>query len=375
MKKLFLCTILFFLASATVLANDGAFYVSGNTLIPLQETQISLRKEVLKFYVRDFKWMDVTVDFEFYNPGREKEILVGFVTPPADGDVTDEDQNHPQIKDFTVTVNGNKLAYKMKRMKDTSFSADKLKIEGTDFVYYFKVRFGRGLNKIRHTYRFRGGEGVELMRDFDYRITTGKRWANKQIDDFELRLYLDNGVFAIPATFREDRKLAGWRIVGDGVIDDNPRKWFGEESPQVRMVHLNSGYIVLNEKNFQPDFDIMLGEYNWGAGWVNIWCEYGQECTEKETLEKIVRYFTLAPYEGTPEADLAELSGKELKYVRNYFYAVRGYAFKDAETKNFYSQFFWYKPNPALKAEEMKLSPAENAFLAKVKKVEAKGNN
>lgn len=370
MKKLFLCTILFFLVSVKVFANDGAFYVSGNTLIPLQETQISLRKEVLKFYVLDFNWMNVTVDFEFYNPGKEKEILVGFVTPPADGDVSDEDQDHPQIKDFTVTVNGNKLAYQMKRMKDTSFSADRLKIEGTDFVYYFKVRFGRGLNKIRHTYRFRGGEGVELMRDFDYRITTGKRWANKQIDDFELRLYLDNGVFAIPATFREDRKLAGWRIVGDGVIDDTPRKWFGEESPQVRMVHLNSGYIVLNEKNFQPDFDIMLGEYNWGAGWVNIWCEYGQECTEKETLEKIVRYFTLDPYEGTPEADLAGLSGKELKYVRNYFYAVRGYAFKDAETKNFYSQFFWYKPNPALKAEEMKLSPAENAFLAKVKKVE-----
>lgn len=86
----------------------------------------------------------------------------------------------------------------------------------------------------------------------------------------------------------------------------------------------------------------------------------------------IVRYFTLKPYEGIEEADLAELSGKELKYVRNYFYAVRGLAFKDTETKNFYSQFFWYKPNMILKAEEMKLSAAENLFLAKIKKAEAK---
>jgi len=370
MKNFYLLTLLFLFCAASLYANDGAFYVSGNTLMPLQETQISLRKEVLKFYVRDFRWMDVTVDFEFYNPGAEKRVTVGFVTPPADGDVSDEDQAHPQIKNFTVTVNGSQLKYQMKRMKDTSFSADKLKIEGTDFVYYFNVAFKRGLNKIRHTYRFRGGEGVELQRDFDYQITTGKRWANKQIDDFELQLYLDNGIFAIPATFRNNGKLAAWRIAGDGVIDDTPRKWFGEDSPQVRMVHLNSGYIALNEKNFQPDFDIMLGEYNWGANWVDLWCNYGQECVESEALENIVRYFTLEPYAGFEEADLAKLSLKELKYVRNYFYAVRGYAFKDAETKNFYSQFFWYKLNPALKAEEVKLSAAENAFLVKVKKVE-----
>ena len=372
MKNFFLFTAIFFLIPAAALANDGAFYVSGNTLMPLQETEISLRKEVLKFYVRDFRWMDVSVDFEFYNPGPEKTLLVGFVTPPADGDVSDKDQAHPQIKDFVVMVNGSRLAYQMKRMKDTSFSADKLKIEGTDFVYYFKVNFKRGANKIRHTYRFRGGESVELQRDFDYQITTGKRWANKQIDDFELQLYLDNGIFAIPATFREDKKLAAWRIAGDGTIDDTPRSWFGEESPQVRMVHLNSGYIALNVKNFQPDFDIMLGEYNWGADWVKIWCEFGQECTEQASLEKIVRYFTLEPYAGVEDADLAGLSDKELKYVRNYFYAVRGYAFKDAETKNFYSQFFWYKPNPTLKISDIKLSRKEDLFLTKVKLVETK---
>lgn len=372
MKNFFLFVIIFLFVPITISANDGAFYVSGNTLLPLQETEVSLRKEVLKFFIRDFKWMDVEVDFEFYNPGREKQLLVGFVTPPANGDVTDEDQNHPQIKNFTVVVNGNKLAYQMKRMKDTSFSADKLHLDGTDFVYFFKVRFKTGVNKIRHTYRFRAGEGVEMMRSFDYQITTGKRWANQQIDDFELQVHPDHGIFSIPARFRTDAALADWKIAGDGVIDKDPRRSFGDESPLVRLAHLNSGYLVFKEKNFRPDFDIMIGEYNWGANWVDIWCEYGHECVEKESLEKIVRYFTLAPYEGVEEKDLAELSAKELKYVRNYFYAVRGYEFKDEEVRKFYSQFFWYKPDAGLKAGEMKLSAEEDAFLAKVKKAEAK---
>ena len=368
MKKTLLVFGFIFLFAIAARANDGSFYVSGNTLVPLKETQIELRKELLKFYVRDFNWMDVSVDFEFYNPGAEKQLLVGFVTPPADGDVSEEDQAHPQIKNFTVTVNNSKLAYRMKRMKDTSFSLEKLRVDGADFIYYFNVRFKRGLNKIRHTYRFRASGGVELMRDFDYRITTGKSWANKQIDDFELQLHLDNGVFSIPATFYESGKLAGWKVVGDGLIDADSRRAFGEESPLIRMAHLNSGYIVLKEKNFRPDHDILVAEYNWGANWWNLWCRAENGCAEKEALEKVVPYFRLKPFDD----GLDELSVKELKYVRNYFYAVRGYDIKDPETRSFYSQFFWYKPNPAVNLADIKLSPAESAFLLKVKNVESK---
>ena len=372
MKNFFLLTVLFFLTSLTTLANDGSFYVAGNTLMPLQETQISLRKELLKFYIRDFKWMDVNVDFEFYNPGREKKLLVGFVTPPANGDVSEEDQNHPRLKNFTVTANGQTLTYQMKRMNSTSFSADKLKISGDDFVYYFTVTFKPGVNKIRHTYLFQGGGGVELSRAFDYQITTGKRWANKQIDDFELQIHLDNGIYAIPSTFREDRKLADWRIAGEGTIAKEPRRWFDEESPKVRLIHLNNGYVALNEKNFRPDFDIMIGEYNWGAMWTNVWCHPAEECADKDILEKIAGFVSLNPYTGDEDFGLGDLSAKELKLVRNYSYALRGYFFKDEEVRNFYSRFFWYKPNAFLKAEEIKFSPAENAFLAKVRSLEAK---
>ncbi len=349
-------------------ANDGVFYVRGNNLIPLQETQIQLRKEVLKFHISDFEWMKVDVDFTFFNPGKSKKVIVGFVTPPADGD-TDENQ-HPQIKGFTVDVNGAKIPFKMKRMSETTFALDKLQVAGRDFVYYFPVSFKPGINRIKHTYTYRGGSSVEVQRDFDYVITTGKRWANKQIDDFEMQVHLDNGIYAVPASFRKDGKYADWKIVGDGVMQPKGESFLYEDSPLMRLTHLNSGYLSLSEKNFKPDNDIVFAEYNWGAGWIERWCDFAQECVSRETLEKIVPYFSLKPWAGTTVEDLKELSANDLRILRNYFFAVRGYEFKSDDLMSFYSQFFWYRPLNGLMVGEIKLSAAEEEFLRTVSKAE-----
>ncbi|MCB1026052.1 MAG: hypothetical protein KDB79_16770, partial [Acidobacteria bacterium] len=166
-----------FLAN-NIFANDGVFYAQGGTLVPMQETQVSLKKEILKFYIVDYEFVDVDVNFDFYNPGEEKTVIVGFVTPPAMGDI-DENGEHPRISNFTVNVNGKMVAFKIERMNQTSFkSADDDEVAGYDYVYYFPVTFKKGLNKVLHTYRFQGGGSVETQRDFDYQITTGKRWAN-----------------------------------------------------------------------------------------------------------------------------------------------------------------------------------------------------
>jgi len=57
--------------------------------------------------------------------------------------------------------------------------------------------------------------------------------------------------------------------------------------------------------------------------------------------------------------------------MRNFGFALRGYEFKSADLKAFYSKFFWYKPDATLKAEEIELSGAEKAFIDKVRSVEA----
>ncbi len=373
MKKLFLIIVvcLFGMVSFSF-ANDGVFYVKGNTLIPLQETQIELKKEILKFHIRDFEWMDVDVDFTFYNPGEAKTVTVGFVTPPASGDIDENEENHPQIKDFTVNVNGKNLKYEMKRMNETSFQSDKLKIDEYDFVYYFSVTFKKGTNKILHTYRFRGGSSVEMQRDFDYQITTGKRWANKQIDDFELQIHPDRGIFFIPLSFKEDGTPANWKINGTGSFS-KAQRLFDAEKPNIKLVQIRDGYLSLNEKNFKPDRDIMIGEYNWNMGWHKYLCKDGKKCYEpKEVGLNLFAYFTVNPSEYIDVANLAELNKNELKIIRNFSYAIRGYDFKTNMLRDFYSQFFWYKPDPSLKMTDIILSENEENFVKKVLEAENK---
>ncbi|MEZ5347223.1 MAG: YARHG domain-containing protein [Pyrinomonadaceae bacterium] len=364
------CAVFF---SNFVFANDGVFYAQGGTIMPMQETQVSLRKEILKFFVVDFEFVDVDIDFEFYNPGEEKTVIVGFVTPPAGGDV-DENGIHPRISKFTVNVNGRNIPYKVERMKDTSFKgANDVEVDGYDYVYYFPVTFKKGSNKILHTYRFQGGGSVETQRDFDYQITTGKRWANHQIDDFEMQIHLDRGIFFIPLSFQEDGTKAGWEIVGNGTFSDPIKSIFEEEKPTHQLVQLKNGYLSLKKKNFRPDNDISIGEYNWAAGWYSRMCKDQNRCPDGgEMGDNFYQYFSVSPSEYATIENLEYLSKKDLSVVRNFAYAIRGYDFKTASLKDFYSQFFWYKPDPELKLEDIKLSSAEEEFLKKVAAAEKK---
>ena len=74
----FLIIPLFFLCNILT-ANDGGFYASGNTLIPLSKTSIELRKEYLNLTFEDNGFLRVDIQFEFFNPGNETELIVGFV--------------------------------------------------------------------------------------------------------------------------------------------------------------------------------------------------------------------------------------------------------------------------------------------------------
>lgn len=370
--KTFLLSLLFVSFAAVVaVANDGVFYASGGTLVPLQETQVELRRELLKFYVVDHHFARVEIDFEFFNPGKAKTVTVGFVTPPADGDVDEEQAKHPFITNFTVVVNGRSIPFKVKKMADTSFRMGDAEVEGRDFVYYFPVTFKTGINRIRHTYQYRGGASVELDRIFDYQITTGKRWANRRIDDFELQIHPDNGIFAIVASFEKGVQMADWKIVGDGVFEDRTREWFGSETTRVRLFHLNSGYISFSAKNFKPANDLFFGEFNWAAGWTKALCDPSGGCYEEDALEKASRYFSLGPND-YDETALNELTDEEIRYVRNYFYAVRGLPFRSLEMRRFFGQFFWYRPIEDLTAADIVFSKAEDDFLRTLAAITAK---
>jgi Ca2+-binding RTX toxin-like protein len=79
MKKAFFL-LLAVLAFIGAKANDGVYYASGNQLIPINETDISVKKEVLTI-TRVGDHVEVTVYYEFFNPGKPKDLLVGFEAP------------------------------------------------------------------------------------------------------------------------------------------------------------------------------------------------------------------------------------------------------------------------------------------------------
>ncbi|MFN9025545.1 MAG: hypothetical protein ACK5VX_05080, partial [Akkermansiaceae bacterium] len=85
------------------LANDSSYYASGNQVIPLQETDISVKKEILTIKRINDDKVQITVDYIFNNPGAEKTILMGFEAGPPSGDSGQSPVNghHPYIANFS----------------------------------------------------------------------------------------------------------------------------------------------------------------------------------------------------------------------------------------------------------------------------------
>ncbi len=301
-------------------ANDGSFYASGNTLIPLKETTIQMKKEILSLE-RKGNWMQVDIYFEFFNPGPEKELTVGFVTPPAEGDVTDEEAGHPQIKDFMVMAGDRLLPYKMAKMEESGFKVAEKMANGFDFVYYFTIRFAKGITVIRHSYLYRGGGSVEAMADFDYRLTTGTSWAGGAIGDFELNINMgDNSYYAVPSAFT--KTPAGWTMVGVGRIGKiqqyNP---YGEEDGghSLRMVMQRRGKLQLRSKDFRPVKDLSIVVFQLHNE-MNLWME-NKEKDELATLRDII-------WEEHTDSLIRSLTDFQLRLFRNLNYARAGYAFQ-----------------------------------------------
>ena len=343
MRKLLLFLCIASLQEAR--ANDGVFYATGNTLIPLKETSIRLKKEILNLE-RKGDWMQVDIYFEFFNPGPEKELTVGFVTPPAEGDVGEEDARHPYIKDFMVMVGDKLLPYRVAQLKETGFKVDLKVASGYDFVYYFKIKFLKGLTVIRHSYLYRGGASVEAKVDFNYRLTTGTTWANSAIEDFELNVnFGDDSYFAVPAGF--GATTVNWTIIGIGrlsaPVNFNPYDEMGGGA-KLRMAYLRKGKLQLRASNFKPQKDLALIVFQLHNE-VKLWCDKGVKNDFADIMELV--------WGDSVEIEVAKLSDLELRLYRNLNYARMGYDFKEEALKILFSKYNWYIPDPAVKPENV----------------------
>ncbi len=214
-----------------VLANDGVYYTSGNFLVPLRETDISAKKEILEITLCKDSFATVTVDYTFYNNSEDKTVTMAFeaAAPYNAWAPINRQGSHPFIEDFTVLFNGEPLPYRnalvgitanfsssedARNRKDYLAPLDPNEWKGYGevadsllpmddvlinpalpdsfcsfaYAYYFDAPFRKGENRVRHTYRYKMSWGVGRDYEVSYTLTPVTRWRGGQVDDFTLRI-------------------------------------------------------------------------------------------------------------------------------------------------------------------------------------------
>ncbi len=353
------------LLSQCLYANDGAFYASGNQLIPISETEISVQKEVLKIKKLDNKYIQVSVYYEFFNPGNAKEIIVGFEAMSPNGDVDGAPKNgkHPYMRDFTVQMNNKALTYQVAYVEDSLYNqAGKIKAidlktfkgnkEGNEvdffYVYHFKANFKKGKNIIKHTYTFDVSGGVAYNYYFEYVLTAANRWANKQIDDFTLEI--DMGEFEdfyLSKSFYKHSK--DWKIKGQGKVQDVAGSANSIINVDASRFYIRKGSIVFQKKNFRPKGELYIQSFSPNIG-------------VSET-KGVAQYLPYSIYAQDRAFFGDNKTAKEKKILRNLPYARRGYIFKDKELQSVYTGLAWYMPNANYSPADDGLWQAERDWM------------
>lgn len=374
----------------TAKANDGSFYSSGNHLIPIVETDISVKKEVLKI-VRgveknedfDRSYFEVTVYYEFFNPSKEKDLIVGFEAgPPYDAGDLSRYPDHPFIFNFKAVMNGVELPYEVAHVpykfdedsnmtrekgdyyKDGHFQNLSLKecqnppFDEDDYpfddwfyyVYHFNAHFNPGLNTIQHTYRFDGSGNVMTEYQFDYVLTAANRWANNSIDDFTLEIDMgDLESFALYSSFFKgfkDWTFNGRGKVGIGVFPP----YYSAEDEGHPIFHVQEGSIVFHKTNFHPDGELYITKPN----------TYGASELENPISQM---YLSLDDECYSIAGDEEDMDADRKRIMKNLPFAYHGYVFKTKSLQQFFESTKWYVPNPEFKGTMESLSAREQRWV------------
>ena len=102
----FIFCFLFILIATVSFSNDWEFSSRGENIIPIETSQVSIKKEQIKMKIVN-DGMDVKVKFIFDSPVSEEKII-GFITPEGGFDDNENYQwdGEMHFKNFTTVVNG-----------------------------------------------------------------------------------------------------------------------------------------------------------------------------------------------------------------------------------------------------------------------------
>lgn len=382
-----LITLLIISFPSYLLANDGAYYMSGNQLIPMHQNNISVAKERLSI-VRDGDYINVNVHYEFMNHGDEKEIIVGFEAFPPDGDVDWKPANgeHPYMENFLVEMNGIQLNYDVAfvpydyieqaeshKDNDAYYCQDgafKSQFNNEDlvnsddyepiyvlYVYHFKAKFVAGLNVVKHSYRFKMSGSVMTIGDFDYVLQAVNRWGEGGIDDFRMEIDMGNLVeFSVYEGFFNHGNE--WLINGIGENYGLPHySNFMNSEEDITTFAIQEGSVVFEQKNFKPTDDLHLFIPAYGT-----FIDGFDPDTKELSLNLPYDIYNIRSKEYHKYLNLDKLSPLAIKVLQNYPFARRGYEFSDAELQDFYNKQVWYIANSDYEPDLAALSEEELAL-------------
>ena len=371
----FIFCFLFILIATVSFSNDWEFSSRGENIIPIETSQVSIKKEQIKMKIVN-DGMDVKVKFIFDSPISEEKII-GFITP--EGGFDDENyqwDGEMHFKNFTTVVNGKTVKSNVEKRKDfykknllskeemQKYNVEKYK---DSYIYYFKANFVKGENTVEHSYNYSGSYGVGYI-DFQYVWTTISKWKNKKVDDFELIIEPGTSFVSLPYTFWKNERKVNWEIVGEGKIDTAVQTITDSNTKEKKVLkrvyaRLKSGYIRYKTKDFAPDNEFLIEEIKNIANYYpfektekgyifldessdyNFWlCCYVTEPYSKEKYGTYENYKEELKLSKNKEEQLKELSDKELEILRNYPFALSGYDFSRKDLKDYFSQFIWYYP-------------------------------
>lgn len=394
MKKtfIFLLAILSFIGAK---ANDGVYYASGNHLIPITETDISVKKEVLTIN-KVGGHLEVTVYYEFFNPTKPKDLLVGFEAPapyPAGEDDVKLFPNQPHIRNFKVVVNGEPLSYEIahingdfygdfyaedenqKHATPSYYSNGKIQgmsrkeciksMEDEDFfiysfyfVYHFNAHFREGLNIIQHTYDFDLSGSVEEEYSFDYILTAANRWANNGIDDFTLEINMgERESFMVQPTFFKSAK--DWTINGKGKVLLETEWGLAQEGGSPYF-HIQNGSITYKKKNFHPDGELSISK-RLSMYYMFYSEDEGVDGQSIVDLMKFQYYNVNIDY--FEETNISGFTSQQKRIMKNLPFAYRGHVFKDKGLRQFFESTNWYIPDPDYVDDMSVMSPNEKKWI------------
>lgn len=363
MKNIILAFLL--LISLFCFANDGAYYMSGNQLIPINETSIQVKKEILSLKRVHNDYLEVTVDYTFFNPEKNaKTILVGFeaFSPSGDSSFSPKNGQHPYMHDFTVNLNSKVLPYEISYVsnenKDKKFLLSDIEGErdfgDADFyyVYHFNATFLSGNNNLVHTYMFHLSGSIDYLYDFEYILTAVNRWANKQIDDFTLNIDMgDYQDFYINPTFFKSE--SEWTIKGIGKkIDAYTPEYRHSNGEKATAFFIQEGKIQFKKKNFRPNGELFLFTQNYLTRGEPFDMSFDLPLSTENRI-----YFSEV------------LDENSLKVLQNLPYARRGYVFNNKTLKNYFEKTPWYIPNPKYVPEPEYFTDTEIRWLHNLKDI------